>query len=785
MRLDLLHLSRSIRRSPASAAAAILTLTLTIAASASIFAVVDAVLLTPPPFADPGSLLIIDETPNNDSLLAPRAVTLATFEAWRERAGSLASIESFDGANLTLTDLGAAERVSVTDVTPGFLTLLGVTPAYGRTFDRDEVGRPVAIVSDAFWRGKLGADPAVVGREIVLGGRRHSIIGVLPERFSFAINPCDIWRPLPIAPGQARGGYRVHAIARLAHASSAAALTAALDEVSRASSPPARTISTPVATAIAGDSATTLRLLILAAALALVIAFTNLAGLLIVRSIDRRRELAVRSALGARQWEITKQLLLEALALVAIGTAAGILLASWATPAVGRLVLGPFKGVAGRGVVMSWPVIGIVAVVALVCASVCGSMPAVGRRRWSAIDVLRRGATSSPREVVLRRAFVTGEVALAFVLLVSMALLGRTLVSVLRVNPGLDPHGVLTLQVSLPTATYGSRERVTTFYATLQRALQERLGPRAVSIVDELPLTGDRGRSIVAARPQASGPEAVVRTASPGYFDIMRVPITAGRALDWQDDAAATPRVMISRSLAERMFGSDSPIGRPIWLAATSQIAEVVGVVGQVKHRALDEGPLPTVYVSALQTPSPSSVLVTRSARPDADVIAVVREEVARLDRNLPVYNIRAMADVVAVSPGVAARRLLTAAFTGFAVLAVALSMIGLFGVAAHDVACRRTELALRIALGADPVRILRSTLRQGATMLGSGLAFGAVLSLWAARGLGGVVFATTETDVMSIAAAAAILLASGAAAVLPPALRAARTDPMAALRSE
>src|SRR5262249_40645808 len=155
---------------------------------------------------------------------------------------------------------------------------------------------------------------------------------------------------------------------------------------------------------------------------------------------------------------------------------------------------------------------------------------------------------------------------------------------------GLDPHGVLTLQVSLPTATYGSRERVTTFYATLQRALQERLGPRAVSIVDELPLTGDRGRSIVAARPQASGPEAVRRTARPGNFDIMRVPITAGRALDWQDDAAATPRVMISRSLAERMFGSDSPIGRPIWLAATSQIAEVVGVVGQVKHRALDEG---------------------------------------------------------------------------------------------------------------------------------------------------------------------------------------------------
>src|SRR5580765_2220912 len=217
MRLDLFHLSRSIRRSPASAAAAVLTLSLTIGAGASIFSVVDAVLLAPPPFRNPGALVIAGEVPLNEPAATSRAVTYATFEAWRTHAGSLAALEAFDGTNLTLTELGAAERISATDVTPGFLTLLGVAPARGRTFDADDVGQPVVIVSDAFWRGRLAADPTVLGRTIVLGNRPHTIVGVLPERFFFALDASDIWRPIPVAPAQAaRTGYRVQVTARLA-----------------------------------------------------------------------------------------------------------------------------------------------------------------------------------------------------------------------------------------------------------------------------------------------------------------------------------------------------------------------------------------------------------------------------------------------------------------------------------------------------------------------------------------------------------------------------------------
>ena len=786
MLVDLFHLSRHLRRSPASAGAAVLTLSLTLGAGASIFAIVDAVLLTPPPFTSPDTLVTLGETPLDEPTTAPRAVSYATFEAWRDRAESLAAIEAVDATNLTLTELGAAERVSASNVTPGFLTLLGVAPTRGRAFDLDDVGRPLAIVSYAFWRGKLAADPGVIGRQIVLGGQSHTIVGVLPEQFFFALNRCDVWRPFPVTPAQAaRAGYRVRGVARLAGNVSPASLGSALDDVSRTSVPPARVVATPIATAIAGDATRPLGLLAGAAALAMLIAFTNLAGLLIVRSIDRRRELAVRSALGARRSEIARQLLLEAEALVVMGTVGGVLLAWWLTPLLGRLALEQFGAVANRNLAVSWRVIGVVAMVAAACAAICGSLPAFLVARRSIVSVLRGGATPPPRELTLRRVLVIGEVALAFVLLVSLTLVGRSLLHVLAVNPGFDAHGVLISQVSLPAASYPTLERVVSFYSALQSALEERLGPHAVSIIDELPLTGDRGRTLVRVRPTDIGRETVVREAGTAYFDVMRIPTVAGRSFDLRDNSSAPRRVVVSESLAASVFAFEQPIGRQISLGATAEVAEVIGVVGDVTHRALDEALSPTVYLSAWQSPSRSRHVVVRSARPDANVIGAVREEVARLDRDLPVYGRRSMPELVAASPGVPARRALTATFMGFAVLAVVLGAIGLFGVVAHDVASRRAELALRIALGAAPLRIVSATLGHGALMVGSGLAAGGLLSIWAARALGAVAVGADRVDILSVGVAAAILMVVGGGAVLPAARRAARTDPLIALRSE
>jgi predicted permease len=757
-----------------------LTLSLTLGVGAAIFSVVDAVLLTPPPFTDPDALVTLGEIQPGESVSAFRSVRYSTVTAWRERAGSLAVIEASNGTHLVLTELGAAERLHVTEVTPGFLPLLGIAPARGRMFEASDLGQPVVILTNTLWRTKLAADPEAIGRQILLGGRAHTVIGVLPEQFAFTLDQVDVFRPLASLAADPVVGV----MARLARNVPSTDLTSALDEVGRRSSPPAQVVARPVAGRIARGSTRTLGLLAGAAALAFLIAFANLAGLLLLRSIDRRRELAVRTALGARRSEIARQLLLEAEALVVLGIAGGVLLALWLTPVVGRLALEPFGDLANREVAVSWRVIGVAALVAAACAGLCGLLSASFAFRNNVVDVLPRGVTSAPRELGLRRVFATSVIALACVLLVSLTLVGRSLRNVLDVNPGFDARGVLTLALLVQDA---SPERAS-FLSALHSALEARLGPRTVSVVNELPLTNDGGRRFMRIQPTEPAHEVVLREAGTAYFDVRRIPIVAGRPFEARDNAAGPPRVVVSQSLAEQWFPGEQPIGHQIRLGPgpRAPMAEIIGVAGDVKHRSLDaEGFWPTVYASAWQDPSGSMFLVVRSQRPNADVVAIVREEVARLDPDVPVHTVRSMPDVVAASPGVPARRVLTATFMGFALLAIVLGGIGLFGVVAHDVASRRPELALRLALGADPMRILIGTLEQGAWMVGAGLVMGGILSIWATRSLGSFVFATGRFDPLNLAVVAAVLMAVGAVAVLPAARRAARTDPLIALRSQ
>jgi len=786
MWLDILHVFRLLRRSPASAAATVLTLSLTLGVGASIFGVVDAILLTPPPFADPDALARILETPENDPAAPPRAVTYATFEAWRDRAGSRATLEAIDGTNLTLTGVGAAVRVNALNVTPGYFRLLGVSPARGRDFDQSDVARSVVIIGDGFWRAKLGTDPGVLSRELVLNGVSHTIVGVLPPLQSGTTDR-ELWRPFPVAPGQAaQNGVSVGVVARLADDMTTADLSRALDDVSRMSTPPSRAMVTPIATTLTGGAAQPLTLLAGAGALAMLIAFANLGGLLTVRAIDRRRELAVRSALGAQRMQIARHLLLEAQVLVVIGIVGGVVLAIWLTPVVARFALEQFGDIANRSVAVSWRAMAMVALVAIALAWICGAFPAILAARRNAVEVLRRGVTPLPRELSLRRAFVVGEIALAFVLLVSMALVGRSLFGVLAIDPGFDARGVLAMNLSLPGAVYPEGPRTVAFYSALQSALDARLGPDTAAIIDEIPLTGDRRRRIVrAAQADVKGIEANARSVNEGYFGIMRIPLLAGRPFDPRDDASAPARVILSRSIGDRLFGGASPVGRRVWIGSAAQPAEIVGVVGDVKQGSLDEATVPTLYIPFRQEPSNGSHVVVRSVQPDAVVIATLREEVARLDREIPVYGVRSMSDVIARSRGVPVRRVLAATFSGFAVLAAVLCAIGLMGIVAHDVASRRTELALRLALGADPHSLLGATYSQGAIVLGAGLLLGGAMSIWTTRALGSAVALRSGFDPVSIGLPIVVLVAVCACAIFPTARRASRTDPALALRGD
>jgi putative ABC transport system permease protein len=786
MRANLRHLIRSLRRSPASAAAAVTTLALTFGAGAAIFAVVDAVLLTPPPIVDPDRVVTVGEAPVDDLLAAPRAVSAATFDAWRQHAALLATFAAYDPTNVTLTGIGPAERASAVLVTPTFFALLGVPVLRGRALDDGDVGEPLVVISYRFWQQRLTAAADVVGRTLVLGGQSHRIVGVLPERFFFALAAADLWVPLPrLATDAARAAPRLRVLARVRDGANVAQLGAALAEVERAAPRPARAVVTPAAAAIVGDASRSLSLLAGAAALATLMAFINLAGLLVVRALDRRRELMVRSALGAGRLEVAGELLLEAATLVAIGAAGGVLLALWLTPLAARLALEQFGAIANREVVVSWRVLALLAATSVVCVTVCAVPPALVAARRSVSDVVRRRGTASRRELRARRVLVASEVALAFVLLASVALVGRSLTRLLAVAPGFEPAGVIAMNVAVPAAAYADPAKIVAFYSTLQAALEDRLGGGSVAIVNEIPLTGDGGRRVITTDADATGREAVVREAGPAYFEVLRIPVAAGRAFDRRDGASAPLRAVISATLATQLFAREPAVGRRIQLAPAGPGVDIIGVAGDVKHRALDEETVPTVYLSGWQTVSRSRVIVVRSSRASADVVSVVREEVARLDRALPIYAVRSLTDVIAMSPGMALRRLLTTIFTAFAVLAVALGAIGLLGVVAHDVSSRRQELAVRLALGAAPQRILRIVFTQAAAIIGLGLAIGSVLWLWAARALGSLAVTTDPFEPSPIAWSALVLVVTGAVAVLPAARRAASTDPLLAIRAE
>lgn len=760
----------------ATAVAAVLTLSLTLGVGTAILALINAVLLTPPPFADPDSLVVLSETPSGEASAQPRRPTFGTFEEWRDAAGSMATLEAVDGTNVTLTGLGAAERIGGNDVTPGFLRQLGVTPARGRSFEATDAGQPVVIVSDRLWREKLGSDPNAIGRVITLGDTGHTIIGVMPKASNVDLMSADFWRPIPFAiTPEFRSSYRVSVYARMSHRIPASALISVLDGVSRNSSPRAFAVSTPIKDQIAGDARKTLGVLAGAAAIAALLAFVNIGGLLVVRSLERQRELAIRSALGASPSDIATQRLFETQTLVAIGVAIGILLAVWITPPFARLTLEQFGG----AVSVDWRVIAIIAAMASICGALCAVPAALASARRDVVDTLRRGATPPPRELKLRRMFVAVQVALAFVLLASVTLLATNLIRLMNTAPGFDPSGVLAMKISLPSANYND-ERVVSFYSALQKAIAGRLGQGAIAGVNEVPLDGSVSRRVLRLRPDDSGREAVVREVTPDYFKVMRVAQIAGRSFDERDNTSSR-RIIVSQSLADAL-GFAQPVGQSLWYSKNEQ-AEIVGVVADVKHQSLDEPFQPTMYIPAAQSPSRSMVLVARSAHPDADVIAAVREEVARLDASLPVYGVSTLTDIVSRSRGMRERRVITATFVGFGVLAIVIAGVGLLAVTAHDVLSRRKEFALRIAIGARPTRVVSDIVRQAAMMVAAGTSGGAFLSVAVNSALMAAGFATSRVSPLAIGVPVIVIAVAGALA-LSPAIRAAlASDPVTILR--
>ena len=806
-----LHLvARRLTHRPGLTLVAIGTLALAIGANASIFSLVEAVLLRPLPFPDPGAL-----------------VQVRGLDADEQEVGNLSPADFFDFAreSRTLARMGAygyvgsftiagaagdAERVGGVNVTDAFFPTLGVEAARGRLFTiaDDQPDAPATVVlSDGFWRRRFAADPDIVGTTVLVNARPSTVIGVLPAWYRHVEeNPdrtADVFVPYGFSrTGANRGAHFIRGVGRLAPGAGIRQVRAELETIAvrlereyPTSNHGQGVYLQPLHEAVVGDARRSLLLISAGVALVLVIACANLANLLLASGASRQRELAVRMAMGATRARLVRQLLGESLVLGVLGAVAGLIVAWWGSEALGRASDANLPRLADAGI--NAAVLVFAAACGVASALVFGALPAWQLSR----DVLFQALQASGRQPGtavgrgVREAFVAAQVALAVVLLVGAALLARSLWALERVPTGFSPAQVLAMDVSLPVATYAEGEQIP-FYERLQQRIAALPGVLAVGATNILPLSGNydsRGVQIEDhPKPEGQGESPQARSVTPGYFAAMGIPLVRGRLFEPRDVEGAPRVVLVSETMARRYWPGEDPIGRRLTFNSGIPRAEqrtvggpgsreVIGVVGDVRHLDLDEPEVPMFYTPHAQQPSYHTMtLVVRSALPASELPGVVRASLGEMDATVPLYQVRTLEQVLARA---AATPRLRAGLIGlFALLAAMLASLGVYGVISYLVTQRTHEFGVRMSLGATTADVRRLVLAEGLRPVTAGLAIG-MLSAWAlGRTAQAFLFGVSPADPVSYAAAVAFLLVAALAATLAPARRAARVDPAAAL---
>jgi predicted permease len=782
---DLRYALRTMRRGPGFTLACVLALALGIGANTAIFSVVDAVLLRPLPYADSGRLVTI--LSRGHLPVAPR-----TYLDWQEQSRSFAAMGAAEAFGPNLAGIERPEQVTAMRLTPEVLPMLGVAPLLGRVPVAGD-GPGVVVLSHGLWTRRFGADPGAIGREVRLDGTSHTVVGVMPPGFQFApfwVTGAELWAPLDFgedAASRKRSSLRV--FGRLAGGVSLedaraemAGIGARLDAEFPGTSRDVQVV--PLHEKVVGGVRPALLVLLGAVGLVLLIACANVAHLLLARAAARQRELAIRAALGAGRGRLARQLLTESLLLALLGGAAGLGLAALAVDAVVALRPGDLPRVAGIGI--DGRVLGVTLAVSLLAGLAFGVLPA--------LTSLRPGARPG-RGHGLRGALVGSQVALSLVLAVGAGLMIRSVVKLGAIEPGWDPRGVVSMVVSVAGAERGAPGKRAELFRALVEDVRAVPGVTAASAINHLPLGGDVWMFPIAieGRPRAAPgeqPHAVYRVVLPGYFATMRQPLLAGRDVAPGDTLDAAPVVVVNRRLAELHFGGDA-LGARLAVGEDG-LATIVGVVADARQDDWTTPARAEVYLPYLQTRAaledPSShraylTLVARASTDSASLAATVRARVAALDPGVTVSHVATMEEVVAREH--ARPRFLLAVLGAFAGASLLLSAIGIYGVVSHAVARRRHEIGIRVALGATRGRVMRMVLREGLTPVIAGVLAGVAGALALARLLAGLLYGVGATDPVTFVAVAALLAAVAAAACLVPARRAARVDPMTALRQD
>jgi putative ABC transport system permease protein len=788
---------RMLLKKPGFTLTAVITLGLGIGATSTIFSFVNGILLRPLPYQDSGRLVALDETALKRGV-ASMGVSFPNFLDWREQNLAFTGVGAYISGNYTLTGSGEAEQLSGADISYNTFEVLGVAPILGRTFTAEE-DRPgndlVVILGHSLWERRFGAKPDIIGQKITLLNRPLTVIGVMPPDFKFP-EVADLWVPLALdTTTWTRNDHGLSAIARLKPGvtfeqaqSDMTAVARRIEEANPVTNEGLGVSVIPLRDGLVGDYHNALLILMGVVGLVLLIACANVANLLLARASARAKEVAIRTALGAGRWRVFRQLLTESVVLGLMGGALGLTMAFWGLDLL--LAAIPIDFPFWMKFDLDGRVLGFTTGVALLTGLIFGAAPALQASRVDLNEALKEGGrdVSGAGRHRLLRSLVVAEVALSLVLLIGAGLMMRSFMRLQGANPGLNPENLLTLQVDLPGAKYNTPEKRRTFYKELLERVGALPGVEEAGAVSNLPLgDGAWGRSLTVegfpVLPVGQAPMINHCVITPNYFRAMGVPLLMGRDFTHADTSESLRVTVIDERLAREYWPNESPLGKRVRFGPPEDNEPwhtVVGVVGAVKHESLSLTRTETVYLPHAEITVDDMALAVRAANPE-NLTPAIRGQVKAMDPDLPIINVRTMSEVV--SRSVWQPRLYTILFGVFAAVALALASIGVYGVMAYSVSERTREIGVRVALGAQRRDVLKLVVAQGMTLtlIGAGIGLGAALAL--TRLMQTLLFEVSATDPLTFAGLAALLSAVAMLACYLPARRAAKVDPMIALR--
>jgi predicted permease len=807
-RQDLLYTFRTLAKNPGFAVVAFLTLALAIGANTAIFSVVNGVVLKPLPFAEPGRLVQLYEKRPQQGRVR-NAVSYPDYADWQKQSTAFTGMAAATGYAYNLTRRNETEVIRAAIVTANFFQVLGVQPELGRDFraGEDEHGQAtVAVLNHSLWVRRFGEDPKIVGQSILLNGRPFNVVGVVPDLPRFPEGAAEIWTPLGLPAEQlaARGGHFLSVFGRLKPGVSLAQARSEMDAIARRLEQQYADVNSghgvnvfPLHEEVTSRVRPALLVLMGAVGLVLLIACANIANLSLVRTSQRRREISIRTALGAGSGRVVRQLLTESVVLSVAGGAAGLLLAYFGVAALARINPGNFPRM--ETVRVDSQVLLLTLALSMLTGVMFGAAPALYAAKSKPGDVLKDGARGSAGQIAGQRArdvLVVAEVALALTLSIGAGLMIQSFVRLAQVNPGFDPTRLLSANLFLFGPKYEDNpNRTAAYYSDLVGKVRALPGVVSAGATTAMPLTGqDAGRSfIIEGRPPvlvAQRPIGRYHVVTPGYFSTMRIPVLAGRAIGEQDTDKSVKVAMANDTLVRTYFPNENAIGQRISFGPLQQRTgtvtewyEIVGVVADVKHYALDGEIRPVLYFAHTQRPEDSMTVVLRTTGAPEQLANAVRGAVQETGKTAAMAGMIPVEQMVSAS--LAQPRTFSVILAVFSTAALILAALGIYGVMSFTVGQRAHEIGVRMALGAQGPNVRGLVLRRALTLAIAGILLGVASSLALARMMEKLLFGIAPTDPVTFLGTSALLVGVAAAACYLPARRATRVDPIVALRCD